>query len=178
MDQIRDLLVDELKDLLNAENQLVQALPRIAQAAHNPKLREAIEKHLQQTQGHVERLKNAFELLGEKAQSKPCKGMTGLLQEGEERIQELRNQEDFAADLGLIAAAQKVEHYEISGYGTARYLAHQIGEYEVAKLLSQTQGEEESADFLLSEISKPLLQRALLADNTSAAPAKARAQRA
>jgi len=164
MDQLKDLLVDDLQDLLHAEMQLVQALPKMADAAKNPKLKEAFEKHLQQTERHVERLHKAFEFLGEKAQPKPCKGMKGLIEEGEETIEENEENEDLAADLALIGAAQKVEHYEISGYGTARCLARQIGEREVATLLSHTLGEEESSDYLLTALGKPLLQEASLMD--------------
>ena len=160
MSQLKELLVDEMRDLLYAENLLTKALPKMASAAHNPKLREAFEKHLTQTQGHVERLKKSFDLLGEKATAKPCKAMEGLVAEGEERIQETRDKQEFLADLALIAAAQKVEHYEISGYGTLRDLARQAGQIEVSNLLSHTLGEEESADFLLSEVSKPIIQKA------------------
>jgi Mn-containing catalase len=180
MDQLRELLVDDLQDLLHAETQLVEALPKLAAAAKNPKLKEAFEKHLQQTQGHVERLKSAFELLGEKPQPKPCKGMQGLIAEGEETIDENKDGDELASDLALIGAAQKVEHYEISGYGTARCLARQIGEREVATVLSHTLGEEESSDYLLSEISKPILQDALSMD-AGAQPAriaKSKSQRA
>jgi Mn-containing catalase len=164
MPQLKELLVEELQDLLHAETQLVGALPKMANAAHNPKLQEAFIKHLQQTETHVERLKKVFELLGEKAQPKPCKAMMGLVEEGSETIEEGKDKEPLAADLALITSAQKVEHYEISGYGTARALARQIGEIEVATLLSHTLGEEESADFLLTLISKPLLQQATLED--------------
>lgn len=164
MTQLRELLVDELQDLLHAENQLVGALPKMVEAARCPKLKESFEKHLTQTEGHVERLKTALETLGESVESKPCKGMMGLLEEGKEVINDGEDLDEFAADLALIAAAQKVEHYEISGYGTARCLARQIGEREVAKLLTHTLGEEEAADFLLSEVSKPLLQRATSAE--------------
>ncbi|MDQ1474083.1 MAG: hypothetical protein QOJ99_5563 [Bryobacterales bacterium] len=164
MSQLKELLVEELQDLLHAETQLVGALPKMASAAHHPKLKEAFEKHLLQTEVHVERLKRSFELLGEKAQPKPCKAMLGLVAEGEETIQEGADKEQLASDLALITAAQKVEHYEISGYGTVRALARQIGEIEVAKLLSHTLGEEESADFLLTTLSKPMLQQASLDD--------------
>jgi Mn-containing catalase len=160
MTQLKELLVSELQDLLHAENQIVGALPKMVEAAHCDKLKGAFEKHLTQTEGQVERLKMALELLGEPADSKPCKGMQGILQEGEETIEEGAEQDELAADLALIAAAQKVEHYEISGYGTARCLAKQISEPKVARLLSYTLGEEEAADFLLSEIGKPLLQQA------------------
>jgi ferritin-like metal-binding protein YciE len=164
MAQLKELLVEELQDLLHAETQLTKALPGMAAAAHNPKLKEAFEKHLEQTKGHVERLNQAFELLGVKAQPKPCKAMAGLVEEGKETIQEGKEKEQLVADLALVTAAQKVEHYEISGYGTVRALARQINEREVATLLSHTLGEEESADFLLTTLSKPLLQQASVED--------------
>jgi Mn-containing catalase len=164
MSQVKELLVEELQDLLHAESQLVTALPKMAEAAHNPKLREAFEKHLLQTQTQVERLKQAFELLGESAEPKPCRGMMGLIEEGQETIDEGAEKEELAADLALICAAQKVEHYEISGYGTAKALARQIGAVEVATLLSHTLGEEESSDHLLTIIAKPLLQQASVGD--------------
>jgi Mn-containing catalase len=157
---LQELLVEELRDLLHAEGQLVAALPKMAEAAHHPKLQEAFLKHLQQTEGHIERLKTAFELLGEKAQPKPCKAMMGLVEEGQETIKEGGEKQEIAADLGLIAAAQRVEHYEISAYGTARSLARQIGERDVATLLAYTLGEEESSDYLLTELAKPLMQQA------------------
>ena len=164
MAQLKELLLEELQDLLHAETQLTKALPQMAGAAHNPKLKETFQKHLVQTEGHIERLKQAFQLLGEKAQPKPCKAMMGLIEEGQETIKEGANKQPLAADLALITAAQKVEHYEISGYGTVRALARQIGETDVAKLLSHTLGEEESADFLLTEVAKPLIQQATLED--------------
>src|ERR1700730_1992850 len=160
MNPLKELLVEELRDLLHAEGQLVAALPKMAEAAHHPKLKEAFLKHLQQTEGHVERLKAAFELLGEKAQPKPCKAMMGLVEEGQETIEEGEGKQEILADLGLIGAAKKVEDYEISGYGTARSLARQIGERDVATLLAYTLGDEESSDFLLTELSKPLMQQA------------------
>ncbi len=164
MPQVKELLLDELKDLLHAETQLTAALPKMADAASHPKLKEAFEKHLSQTQTHVERLQTAFDLLGEKAEPKTCKAMMGLIQEGEETIEEGAGKESLAADLALIAAAQKVEHYEIASYGTARALARQIGELACAQLLTHTLGEEESADFLLTAIADPLLQQASLDD--------------
>jgi Mn-containing catalase len=176
MNPLKELLVEELRDLLHAEGQLVTALPKMAEAAHHPKLKEAFSKHLKQTEGHVERLKHAFELLGEKAQPKPCKAMIGLVEEGKETIEDGKEKTAIAADLALIAAAQKVEHYEISGYGTTRSLARQIGETEVATLLAQTLGEEESADSGLTELAKPLMQQAsageAAAANKTAPPKK------
>lgn len=164
MSQIKELLVEELQDLLHAETQLLGALPKMAEAAHHPKLREAFEKHLAQTENQVERLRQVFELLGEEASPKPCKAMMGLIEEGKETIDEGEEKEALAADLALITAAQKVEHYEISGYGTVRALARQIGEREAEKLLSHSLGEEESADHLLSEIAKPIIQQATAED--------------
>jgi Mn-containing catalase len=160
MTQLKELLVEELQDLLHAEKQIVAALPKMVSAAKTPKLREALEKHLVQTQMQVERLNRAFELLGSPAEAKPCRAMQGLIEEGEETIQEGGEKEEATADLALIAAAQKVEHYEIAAYGTARTLALQLDERETARLLSHTLGEEESADHLLTEVAKPILQQA------------------
>jgi Mn-containing catalase len=157
---LKNLLSEELQDLLSAENQLVAALPKMAQAAHHPKLKEGFLKHLEQTKGHVDRLKNAFQLLGESAEAKTCKAMKGLVEEGQETIEEGEDKDELTADLALIAAAQRVEHYEISAYGTAHCLAKQIGEREVAALLFHTRGEEEAADFLLTALTQPILQQA------------------
>jgi Mn-containing catalase len=164
MAQLKELLVEELQDLLHAEGQLVAALPKMAEAAHNPKLKEAFEKHLVQTDGHIERLKKVFEILGEKAQPKPCKAMMGLVEEGKETIEEGGEKEPLIADLALVASAQRVEHYEIAGYGNVRTLARLLGETEVAHLLTHTLGEEEAADYLLTMISAPILQEAVLDD--------------
>jgi Mn-containing catalase len=157
MPGIEELLVEEMQDLLHAEGQLVKALPKMARAAKNPDLKQAFQEHLEQTKGHVERLKQAFELLGAKPKSKPCKGMEGLVEEGSETIEDGKEKPDSIADLALIAAAQKVEHYEISGYGTLRALAEHLGNEAVAKLLGQTLAEEEKADKLLTSISPSLL---------------------
>jgi Mn-containing catalase len=164
MPQVKELLIEEMQDLLHAEGQLLEALPKLADAAHNPRLKEAFEKHLAQTQNQVERLKQALRLLGAQAQPKPCRAMMGLIEEGAEEIEEGQEKEPLASDLSLIAASQKVEHYEISGYGTVRTLARQLGSLEVEALVSQTLGEEESADHLLTEIAKPLLQQAMIDD--------------
>jgi Mn-containing catalase len=157
---LEESLIEELQDLLHAENQLVKALPKMAKAAYTPKLKQAFEKHAEETKTHVERLKQAFELLGAKAKAKPCKGMMGLVEEGQERIAEGKGKEHVAADLALVAAAQKVEHYEISGYGTVRTMAEQLGKSKVAKLLAQTLAEEEKTDKLLTQLSPPLLEQA------------------
>lgn len=164
MSLIKELLIEELQDLLHAETQLTAALPKMAQAAQNPKLKESFEKHLKQTEGHVERLRQVFQLLGADASPKTCKAMAGLVAEGQEKIAESKGKDAVSSDLSLITAAQKVEHYEISGYGTVRSLARLLNENEVATLLSHTLGEEESTDFLLSQVAKPLLQQARSAD--------------
>jgi len=165
MPVLNDLLVEEMQDLLHAENQLVKALPKMAKAAHDVKLKHAFEAHLEQTKGHVERLQQAFELLGAKAKAKPCKAMQGLVEEGSETITEGKDKEEEIADLALVAAAQKVEHYEISGYGTLRALADHLGQAKVAKLLSETLAEEEKADELLTSLSPALMERAHEADD-------------
>jgi Mn-containing catalase len=164
MSQLKELLVEELQDLLHAEIQLTKALPEMAAAAHNPQLKEAFQKHLSQTEGHVARLEKAFQLLGEEPKPKACKAMQGLVEEGKETIREGKEKEQLSADLALVAAAQKVEHYEISGYGTLRALARQMNEREVATSLNHTLGEEESADFHLTTLAKPLIQQASLED--------------
>lgn len=161
MQILEDLLVEELRDLLNAEGQLVKALPKMARAAHSPELKQGFQKHLEETKGHVERLKQAFELLGAKPKSKPCKAMQGLVEEGQETIAEGKEKNSVAADLALITAAQKVEHYEISGYGTLRTIAEKIGQQKVARLLGQTLAEEEKTDKLLTKVSQPLLEQAM-----------------
>ena len=165
---IQDVLVDGLQDLLHAEGQLVKALPRMAKAANSDLLRLAFEKHLDETRDHVERLKEVFTLLGAAAKPKPCKGMAGLLEEGNEVIEEGDDQDDLAADLAVIAAAQKVEHYEISAYGTSRALAGQIGRPDVAELLAKSLAEEEGADNLLTQIARELMGQART--GTSKAP--------
>jgi Mn-containing catalase len=161
MPVLREMLIEEMQDLLHAEGQLVKALPRMAKAAHDPQLKEGFLKHLEETKNQAERLKQAFELLGAKAKAKPCKGMAGIIEEGQEKIDEGKEKDAVAADLGLAAAAQKVEHYEISGYGTLRTLAEQIGEKKVAKLLAQTLAEEEKTDKLLTKFCQPLLEQAV-----------------
>jgi Mn-containing catalase len=160
MSDLNDLLVDSLQDLFSAENQIVGALPKMVAAAHCEKLKEGFQKHLIQTQGQVERLKSALKILGESTDSKPCKGMKGILDEGEETIKDGEDQDELTSDLALIAAAQKVEHYEISGYKSAHCLAKQVNQREVSKLLAQTLGEEESTDYLLADLAKPLMQQA------------------
>jgi Mn-containing catalase len=159
-EMIQGLLVDELQDLLHAEGQLVKALPKMAKASGSDLLRLAFEKHLEETREHVERLKQAFDLLGVAAKPKPCKGMAGLLEEGNEVIKKREEQDEIAADLAMIASAQKVEHYEISGYGTSRALAGRLGRPDVAQLVAASLSEEENADSLLSQIARELMGQA------------------
>jgi Mn-containing catalase len=153
----RELLVEELRDIYHAEGQLVKALPKMAKAAKSSQLKRAFNQHLAETEGHVERLQQAFELLGEKPKGKPCKGMMGLVEEGRETITEGKAKDEVFADLALIGAAQRVEHYEIAAYGTARAIAEQLGENGVVRLLSQTLVEEEKADETLTLIAEPML---------------------
>ena len=157
---LEELLVEGVRDLMHAEGQLVKALPKMAKAANAEALRLAFETHLEQTKGQVDRLKEVFGLLGVPAKAKPCKGMAGLIEEGEEVIVEGEEKNDVAADLALIAAAQKVEHYEISGYGTARTLAGQVGLPAVATLLGKSLAEEEISDNLLTQIARELMSEA------------------
>jgi len=159
MSSLKELLVEQMQDLLHAEGQLVKALPKMAKAARDPQLKSAFQKHLEETQGHAERLREAFDLLGTKAKAKVCKGMVGLIEEGQETIAEHKEEDDASSDLALIAAAQRVEHYEMAGYGTIRTLADQIGDKRAAKLFAQTLAEEEKTDQLLTKIAEPLMGR-------------------
>ncbi len=160
MSALEELLVEQMRDLLHAEGQLVKAFPKMAKAAHNPKLKESIQNHLEETKNQVERLKEAFELLGSKARAKPCAAMQGLVQEGLETIEEGKEKEETIADIALIASAQKIEHYEISGYGTLRSIADQLGNKKLSKLLAQTLAEEEKADQRLTSVTGPIIEEA------------------
>ena len=156
-DAIHESLVETLRDLLHAERQLVKALPRMSKAAHAEQLRDAFDVHLAETEVHVQRLTEVLELLGQSAaRPKPCKGMMGLIEEGEDVISENKKRDGYAADLNLIAAAHKVEHYEIASYMTARNLANQLRLPEVSRLLQMTLAEEQNADMLLDQIQRPL----------------------
>lgn len=150
----RDLLVEELKDLYSAENQILKALPQMAKAATSEELRDAFGTHLQETEAHVARLETAGKRLGETMTGKKCKAMESLAKEGEEIMEE--DATPAMLDLALIGAAQKVEHYEIAGYGTARTLAELSGEKEIAELLQETLDEEGKTDKLLTEIATGL----------------------
>jgi Mn-containing catalase len=154
---IAELLVEELRDILHAEKQLTKALPKMAKAARFDRLRELFELHLTETEGQIDRLNECFSLLGETARAKACKGMMGLVEEGQEVMNESRKKEDAAADLALIGAAQRVEHYEISAYTTAKNLAQQLRHSAVVALLSKSLAEEENSDQLLNQVARTLM---------------------
>jgi ferritin-like metal-binding protein YciE len=151
---LKELYIDELKDLYNAENQLVKALPKMAKAASSEELRAGFEEHLEQTRGHVQRLEQIFEMLDENPKGKKCKGMEGLVEEGSEVMQE--DFEDALMDAALIGAAQRVEHYEIAAYGTVRAFAEELGESEHVSLLEETLEEEKETDEKLTELAKQI----------------------
>ena len=155
MSTVEDLLVDQIRDLYDAEKQLVRALPKMAKAASSDELRQAIEDHLEETTNQVTRLEQAFQQLDQPAKSKTCKAMRGLIEEGGEVIEE--DAVEPINDLALIAAAQRVEHYEISAYGTAKAMATHLGEDQVASLLEETEDEEKAADHKLTEIAMVLM---------------------
>jgi len=177
MPELQELLVEGMQDLLHAEHQILKALPKMVKAAHEPELKRAFEEHLEQTQSHVERLEEAFEDLGVKPKTKVCKGMQGLIAEGQEKITEGKKKQEFTADLGLAAAAQKVEHYEISGYGTMRTIAETLGRRTVVKLLSETLAEEEKTDEILTQICTTILDEASQKSETDAGKQKSAASK-
>ncbi|MDB5391430.1 MAG: hypothetical protein JWM11_7076 [Planctomycetaceae bacterium] len=155
---LSDLLEDQLQDIYSAENQLVEALPKMAEAARSPDLRQAFEDHLEETKGHVERLKSIFQRLGVSAGGKTCKAMQGLIAEGEEVISE--DAAPMVHDAALISAAQRVEHYEIAAYGCVRTFATQLGDDETASILEETLEEETAADEKLTDLAMSGLNEA------------------
>ena len=160
---LRDLLIDELRDLYNAESQLVKALPKMAKAATNDELKEGFQEHLEQTKEHVDRLDRCFKILGATAKGKTCHAMKGLVEEGAEAIE--TEAPDVIRDANLIGAAQRVEHYEIAAYGTARSFAETLGETKVADLLQDTLDEEGDTDKKLTEIAERINQEASAAND-------------
>jgi ferritin-like metal-binding protein YciE len=150
LDSLQSLFLEELKDIYHGEKQLLVALPRMAKAAASPELEQAFTSHLKETEGHVERLERVFTELGQAARGKRCKGMEGLVEEGKEFMEE--EGEAPVIDAALIAAAQRVEHYEIAAYGCLRTYAQLLGHQNAAKLLAQTLSEEEAADKKLTAI--------------------------
>jgi len=158
-ESVSDLLLDEVKDLYSAEQQLVKALPKMAKAAVNPQLKAGFLEHLEQTKGHVTRLAEAFKILGEKPKAKLCHAMKGLVEEGAEAISE--NDASATRDAQLIGAAQHVEHYEIAAYGTVRALATALGKNEAAGLFKLTLDEEGATDKKLTTLSTTVNREAL-----------------
>jgi ferritin-like metal-binding protein YciE len=158
VESIEDLFLDELKDLYSAEKQITKALPKLVKAASTQELSEAFDSHLQETKGHVERLEEIFQKLGKKGAGKTCEGMKGVLEEGSEVIQEI--EKGPIRDAGLIAAAQRVEHYEIAGYGSVRSFAELLGKTDIVELLEETLQEEKAADEKLTKISESVNQEA------------------
>jgi ferritin-like metal-binding protein YciE len=156
---LKELYIDELKDIYNAENQLVKALPKMAKAATSEELRTGFEEHLEQTRGHVQRLEQIFKALGEKPSGKKCKGMEGLVAEGQEMMGE--DFEDDVMDAALISAAQRVEHYEIAAYGTVRTYAELLGEDTAVQLLEQTLEEEKETDQKLTDMASEINVKAM-----------------
>jgi ferritin-like metal-binding protein YciE len=160
---LQELLVDNVRDMYDAEKQLVKTLPKLAKAADSEELADSIREHLEQTQNQVERLENIFEMLGMSAKAKPCKGMRGLIEEGSESME--KQDEGVLRDLAIIESAQKVEHYEIAAYGTMRTIAERLGNDEAAKLLQQTEDEEKAADSKLSEVAMSLYEAATMEES-------------
>ena len=158
MTTLEDLLVDQVRDLYDAEKQLVRALPKMAEAATSDDLQQAIQGHLEETKNQVSRLERIFDQLDQPAKGKSCKAMKGLVEEGGEAADD--DSEEPLTDLAIIAAAQRIEHYEISAYGTARTIARQLGQGMIASLLEETEEEEKAADMKLTEIATGLLGQA------------------
>ena len=152
IDSLEKLLVEELRDLYSAEAQLLKAMPKMAKKAKHPELKQAIETHMRETEGQVERLDQVFEILEQKAKGKKCLAMEGLINEAKEHMSE--DMDDDVMDAALIGMAQKIEHYEIAGYGTARTYAKLLKNNEVAKLLQQTLDEEGKTDKLLTKLAE------------------------
>jgi ferritin-like metal-binding protein YciE len=154
----RDLYLEQLRDLYNAENQLTKALPKMAKAATTPDLKSGFEAHLEQTRGHIQRLEKIFQALNEKPGGEKCKAMEGLVAEGSEMIDS--DFEGAVKDAGLIAAAQRVEHYEMAGYGSVIAFAEVLGESEAVELLNETLEEEKETDEKLTELSSKINETA------------------
>ncbi|HEY7157727.1 MAG TPA: ferritin-like domain-containing protein [Gemmataceae bacterium] len=155
---LEELFCEQLRDVFDAEKQLIKALPKMARAATADELRQAFEEHLDQTRGHVERLERVFELFGKKMRGKNCEAMKGLIEEGEDMID--ADAEPMVRDAGLIAAAQRVEHYEMAAYGCLQTWARQLGNHEAADLLEHTLHEEKETDHKLTQLAESLVNLA------------------
>ena len=167
VNSLKELYVEELKDTYDAEKQIVKALPKMVKAASTPELQKAFEAHLEQTKGHVQRLEQIFQGLGEEPKAKKCDGMRGILEEGEEVVSE--GSEGPVRDAGLIAGAQRVEHYEMAVYGSLKTWAEQLNDGQAAQLLEETLNEEKKADQKLTQIAESSV------NTNAAAAANARA---
>jgi ferritin-like metal-binding protein YciE len=176
VDSLQALLEEELKDIYDAEKQLTKALPKLAKKATSPDLKAGFEAHLRQTEEQIDRLEQVFEQLEMPARGKPCKGMKNLIAEGEEMIAEA--EDDATRDAVMIAAAQKVEHYEIAAYGTARTWANLLGKGEVAALLEESLEEEKETDQRLTEIAESTVNQAAAAEGEEEKPRARRASTA
>ena len=161
LETLRDLFLNELRDMYHAEKQLVRALPRMAKAADSDELRQAIEKHLGETEEQVKRLERVFQSIGEAARGKRCQGMEGIVEEGKEILEE--DGQEPVIDAAIIAAAQKVEHYEIASYGCLITYADLLGERDASRLLKQNLAEEEATDKALSQLAERSINRAAAA---------------
>jgi ferritin-like metal-binding protein YciE len=160
LDTLQKLFLNELRDLYHAEQQLVRALPKMAKAANSAELKDALETHLKETEGHVDRLEEVFQLMDETPRAKVCQAMKGLLEEGAELLEE--EGEESVIDAGIIVAAQKVEHYEMAGYGSVRTFAELLGEDQVSELLQETLDEESHANELLTDLAQRVVNPAAL----------------
>ena len=156
VDSLKTLLVEQMKDLYDAEKRLTKAIPKLAKASTNESLQAALEEHLSETENQVSRLEQVFELLEERPKAKPCEGMKGLIEEGDEHAKEDYDDDDLR-DAMIIGSAQRVEHYEIAGYGTAIAHARLLGLDEVVELLEETLAEEKSADQKLTEVAESVV---------------------
>lgn len=166
LNTLEKLYIEELRDLYNAENQLLKALPKMAKGASSPELKDAFEKHLEQTKGHVQRLEELFEQRDESPKGKTCKAMKGLVEEGSEILKE--EGEDSVLDAGIIVAAQKVEHYEIASYGSVRTFANLLGKDEEAKVLQSTLDEEAETNEILNQLAEGIVNQEALSETQMA----------
>ena len=152
LENLEQLFLQELRDLYDAEDQITEALPKMIEAAHYPELKNALQEHLDITRQQIQRLDQVFNILGEDASGQTCKGMKGVIKEGDEIISQ--GGDNATVDAGIISAAQRVEHYEMAGYGTVRTYAELLGQQQIASLLQQTLDEEKEADETLTEIAR------------------------
>ena len=177
INSLRELYIDQLRDLYDAEYQLIKALPKMAEGATSEELREGIEEHLEQTRNQAQRLEQIFERLGETPKGERCKGMEGVIKEGSETLE--KEMDDDTKDAAIIAAAQRVEHYEIAGYGTVRTYANLLGETEAAELLEETLDEEKETDQKLTQLAEEInIEAAEGSDEEESEQGEARPSRA